>query len=239
MADAAPALTYLEPNDKAGWFKRTMNDSIPFRTGERVVIERKGVVSPWVVAVVHLNYEEVRKHIEQSLGHVFGIAETRETVTTPEDFHKIDPNVPEDPLFGVGFGGFHELVPDMKATRECDIVSKPFNRVPKVRGHSISKWRVVDGKEMLNQAWTIIVVERRDFSREWARDHTGMPWPFKIAGETRVVTETEIHQIENLAAQYDGLIVDYFVPYPAYKTGEVLQLMKAIIADSKVAKFVH
>ena len=57
------ALTYLDPNDKdkSIWFKRMLNNSIPFYTGERVVIERKGVVSPWVVALIHLNYEDVRR----------------------------------------------------------------------------------------------------------------------------------------------------------------------------------
>ena len=57
----ANALMYLDPTDKSVWFKRILNDSIPFRTGERIVMERTGVISPWVVAIVHLSYEDVRE----------------------------------------------------------------------------------------------------------------------------------------------------------------------------------
>jgi hypothetical protein len=226
----AIALTYLDPNDKdkSIWFKRILNDSIPFHTGERVVIERKGVVSPWVVALIHLNYEEVRRQIEESVQGNFGIEDARETLTKAEEFKTIDLNIPEDPLFGPGFSGFRQLAPGMKSTREYTIVSKEFNHVPKVDGYSISRWRLGDGREILGQPWTIVVVERADFSREWARDHTGIIWPFKSSGMTRLVTETEIRLIEKLSGQQQ-VIIEYSVPYPAYKTGEVLELMKSIM----------
>jgi hypothetical protein len=204
------------------------NDSIPFHTGERVVIIEKGVVSPWVVALIHLNYEGVRRQIEESVQRNFGIEEARETVTTAEEFKTIDLNIPRDPLFGKGLSGFRQLAPDMKSTREYTIVSKEFNHVRKVDGYSITRWRLGDAREILGQPWTILIVQRSDFSREWARDHTGILWPFKISGLTHLVTETEIRLVDNLEGQHKGLIVDYFVPYPAYMPGEVLELMKAI-----------
>jgi hypothetical protein len=230
IVNNAIALTYLDLNDKdkSIWFKRMLNDSIPFHTGERVVIERKGVVSPWVVALIHLNYEDAQRQIEESVRSDFGIEDVRETLTKAEEFKTIDLNIPEDPLFGPGFSGFRQLAPGMKSTREYTIVSKEFNHVPKVDGYSISRWRLGDGREILGQPWTIVVVERTDFSREWARDHTGIIWPFKSSGMTRLVTETEIRLIEKLSGQQQG-IIEYFVPYPAYKTGEVLELMKSIM----------
>ena len=232
------ALTYLDPNDKdqSTWFKRLLNDSIPFHAGERVVIERKGVVSPWVVAVVRLSYEDVRRQIEEFVQSNFGIEEARETLTKAEEFKTIDPNIPEDPLFGHGFSGFHQLVSGMKSTREYTIVTKEFNHIAKVDGYSISRWRLGDGREILGQPWTILVVERADFSREWARDHTGIPWPFKISGKTRLVTETEILLIEKLSGKQEQVITDYFIPYPAYKTGEMLGLMKSIVEKASVSR---
>ena len=231
----ANALMYLDPADKSVWFKRILNDSIPFRTGERIVMERKGVISPWVVALVHLSYEDVREQMEESVRKNFGVAEAHELSTKAEDFKAVDLNVPEDPLFGGGFSGFRELAPEMRATREYTIVSNEFNRIDKIKGYSVSKWRLGDGREILGQPWTIIVVERADVSREWARDHTGMPWPFKISGTTRLVTETEISLIDYLVKQRKGAAVEYFVPYPAYKTGGVLELMKSIL-DQASAK---
>ena len=229
------ALMYLDPNNKSVSFKRVLNDSIPLHTGERVVLERKNVVSPWVVALIRLNYEDVRGQIEESVQNSFGIEEARETSTKAEEFKAIDLNIPEYPLFGVGFGGFRQLAPGMRNTREYTIVSKEFNRIDKIDGYSISRWRLGDGREILGQPWTILVVERADFSREWARDHTGIPWPFKISGTTRLVTETEIRLIEKLSGQQEQMIIEYFVPYPAYMTGEVLELMKSIMekANSK------
>lgn len=228
-ADNGHALTYLDANDNAAWFKRIYNDSIPFIKGERIVVERKGVVSPWVVALIRLSYEDARREIEQSVQTTFGIEEARETCSKAEEFKGIDPNVPEDPLFGEGFAGFRQLVHDMRTTCEYIIVSKEFNHAPKVGGYSVSKWRLGDGREILGQPWSILVVERTDFSREWARDHTGIPWPFKISGITRLVTETEISLIDDLIKQRKGASIEYFIPYPAYKTGAVFELMKAIL----------
>jgi len=228
------ALTYLDPNekDKSIWFKRLLNDSIPFYTGERVVIERKGVVSPWVVALIRLDYEVVRKQIEELVQSNFGIEDARETLTKSDEFKTIDLNLAEDPLFGPGFSGFRRLVPDMKKSREYTIVSKEYNHIDKVDGYSISRWRLGDGREVFNRPCTILVVERADFSREWARDHTGVLWPFKTSGTTRLVTETEIQLIEKIDGKQEKMSIEYFVPYPAYKTEVMLELMKSIVGKA-------
>lgn len=226
------ALMYLDPNDKSVRFKRVLNDSIPLHTGERVVLEQKDLVSPWVVALIRLNYEDVREQIEESVRKKFGVEKAQEKFTVAGDFKAVDLNIPEDPLFGEGFGGFYQLVPGIKSTREYIIASKEFNRIDKVDGYSISRWRLGDGRDILGQSWTILIVERADFSREWARDHTGIPWPFKTSGTTRLVTETEIQLIDSLMGQHKQPIIEYFVPYPAYKTGEMLELMKSIIGKA-------
>lgn len=229
-ASSANALTYLDTKDKdhSKWFRNIVNDSIPFHTGERVVIVTKGVVSPWVVALLRLDYDVVRAHLEEAVQKNFGVEEVHEAIITADEFKAIDMNEPEDPLFGRGFGGFRHLVPNMKSTREYTIVSKQYNRIDKVDGYSVSSWRLADGREILGKPWTILVVERADFSREWARDHMGLLWPFKNSGRSRLVTETEITLIEKSLDQRHELI-DYFVPYPAYETGRVLELMNAIL----------
>lgn len=107
------ALTYLDTKDKdhSKWFRNTVNDSIPFLAGERVVIVMKGVVSPWVVALIRLDYEVVQKQIEESVRKDFGVEEVHEVITKADEFTAIDMNEPEDPLFGRGLGGFRHLVP--------------------------------------------------------------------------------------------------------------------------------
>ena len=224
------ALTYLDTKDKdsSKWFRNIVNDSIPFHAGERVVIVTKGVVSPWVVALLRLDYEVVRERIEETVRNDLGVEESHEALTKADEFKAIDMNVPEDPLFGHGFGGFRHLVPSMKSTREYTIVSKQYNRIVKVDGYSVSRWRLADGREILGKPWTILVVERADFSREWARDHTGITWPFKTSGTSRLVTEKEINLIEKSLDQRHEQI-EYFVPSPSYLTDGVLKLMKAIL----------
>lgn len=232
LATNGNALMYLDPNDKTVWFKRILNDSIPLQTGERVVMEGKGVIAPWVVVLIHLNYEDVREQIRESVGKSFGIEEAQERSIMAEDFKPVDLNVPENPLFGEGFGGFQELVPGVKSVREYTIVSKEFNRIDKIDGYSISRWRLGDGREILGKPWTIIVVERADYSREWARDHTGIPWPFKISSTVQLVTETEVGLIDDLIKHHAGTSAKYFVPYPGYKRGAVLDLMKSIVEEA-------
>lgn len=224
------ALTYLDTKDKdsSKWFRNIVNDSIPFHAGERVVIVTKGVVSPWVVALLRLDYEVARKRIEETVRNDFGVEEAYETIVQADQFKTIDMNEPEDPLFGRGFGGFSHLAPNMKSTREYSIVSKEYNRIDKVDGYSVTRWRLADGREILGKSWTILVVERADFSREWARDHAGITWPFKTSGTSRLVTETEINLIEKSLDQRHEPI-EYFVPYPGYKTDGVLKLMKEIV----------
>jgi hypothetical protein len=73
-------------------------------------------------------------------------------LTKTDEFKAIDMNVPEDPLFGHGFGGFRHLIPNMKSTREYTIVSKQYNRIDKVDGYSVSRWRLADGREILGKA---------------------------------------------------------------------------------------
>jgi hypothetical protein len=228
----AAALLYLDPKDESINFKGILNDSIPLMTGEHVVMERKELVARWVVAIVNLSYEEMKKRIEDSVRSNFGIEQAQERSVRVENFSRVDPDMPEDPLLGDGFEGFHQLVPGMKSAREYQIVSKEFNRLAKVDGYSISKWRIGDGREIFSRAWSIVVVERADYSREWARDHTGIPWPFKISGTNWLVTETEVALIDRLKVESKAVTVKYFVPYPAYNTGAVLELMNSILKEA-------
>jgi len=230
-ASKAIALQYMDPRDKDINFKGLLNDSIPLMMGERVVLERKGLVARWVVAIVNQSYEEVRQQIADSVSADFGIAQ--EKSITVDDFNNVDPNMPTNPLFGEGFSGFRQLVTNMKLAREHEIISKDFNHSAKVDGQSVSRWRIGDGTDIFGRPSSIIVVERADYSREWARDHMGLPWPFKMSGTNWLVTETEINTIERLKTKSKALKVQYFIPYPAYKTGAVLELMNAMIREAE------
>lgn len=227
--NGAGALLYLDPKDKSSFeFKSILHDSIPLLANERVVLESKDVVARWVVALVRVPYEQVWKQIEQSVRERSGIEAARERSVKIEDFSRVNPHVPEDPLFGDGFSGFHQVVSDLKIGREYKIVSKQYNRIAKVDGYSVSTWRIGNGRDLFGEPCSVIVVQRADYSSEWARDHTGIPWPFKTSGTTPLVTETEITLIERLKKENKGVSIQYFVPYPAYMTDSVLKLMNSI-----------
>lgn len=231
----AYALQYLDPKEKSVNFKGILNDSIPILTGERVVLERTSLIATWVVTVVNLNYDEAKVQIEELVRDSIGIEQARERIVQINSVKHVDPHDPEEPLLGDGFSGFHQLLPSMTNAHEYQIISKEYNRLPEVDGYSIAKWRIGDGKEIFGRAGAIIVVQRADYSREWARDHTGIPWPFKISGTNRLVTETEIDLIDRLKLKNKAVAIQHFVPYPAYKTGSVLELMNSIVQAGKNA----
>lgn len=229
------ALQYLDPKDKSVNVKGVLNDSIPILTGERIVLERKSLLARWVVTVVNLNYDEAKAQIEELVRDSFGIEQAQERALQIDSAKYVDPNDPKEPLLGDGFSGFHQLSPGMTTAHEYQIISKQYNRLPEVEGYSITKWRIGNGQEIFGRAGAIIVVQRADYSREWARDHTGIPWPFKISGTNRLVTETEIDLIERLKLKNRRVTVQHLVPYPGYNTDSVLEFMNSIVQAGKNA----
>jgi hypothetical protein len=226
----------MDPNDGAFSFRSLLNDSIPLLKRERVVIERKGLVAHWVVALSDLTYAEMKQEIEDSVGRDYGIEEAKELDAPLKGQSPIDLNDPNDPLFGMGFLGFNQSgFIEMNKGREYQIVSKKFNVLADIEGYSVSKWRIGDGSQIFGRRCSLIVIQRTDFSREWARDHTGIPWPFKTSGASGLVTETEIARIDRIVTSRTGGNVRYFVPYPGYKFDNLLNLMKSIIEESKLS----
>jgi|CXWL01.1.fsa_nt_gi hypothetical protein len=234
LAVDARALTYMDPNDGAFAFRSLLNDSIPLLKRERVVIETKGLVAYWVVALSNLNYAEMKQELEDSIGRDYGIEEAKELDVPLKGQNPIDLNNPNDPLFGMGFLGFIQSGVEMNDGREYQIVSRKYNVLADVEGYSVSKWRIGDGSRIFGRGCSLIVMQRTDFSREWARGHMGLPWPFKTSGATGLVTETEITRVDRIVASRTDKGVRYFVPYPGYKFDNLLNLMKLIIDESKV-----
>lgn len=230
----AGELEYINPQNNSFDFMGTVGDSIPLLAGERVVLESENLIAKWVVGVVPLNYEDVKIQIEKAVQGKFGVKETREISVPLESFKVINPNEPESPLFGEGFSGFHQLIPTMKKTREYVIVSRKYNQFSKVNGHSTSYWRIGDGEAIFGRQCSIIVVRRVDYSREWARGHTGIPWwPLKNSSERWLVTETEIGLLNRLKAKHKAARVQFYVPYPGFKFDLVSNLMGRIVEATK------
>ena len=55
----------------------------------------------------------------------------------------------------------------------------------------------------------------------------------KMSGANWLVTETEVNIIERLKTKNNALTVQYFISYPAYKTGAVLKLMNAMMREAE------
>src|SRR5438132_13392927 len=57
----------------------SIQDSIPRRAGERVILFNKRLEADWVVALTNLPYEETRPKIRDRIDQAFGIASENET----------------------------------------------------------------------------------------------------------------------------------------------------------------
>lgn len=224
----ANALEYLDPRDRPFDFKGMLNDSIPIESGERVVMERAHVPAKWVVVVLSLPYERARKRVQDLVREAFGIHEMHEISVKTGNFRAIDLHEPQEPLFGEGFSGFHAVVSGIKEAREFRIETDEYNRSTKHKGYSVSYWRIGDGEKLFGRPCALLVITRVDHSQEWARDHTGLPWPFKVSGDEWLVTDSEIALVERLKTGDKSINLQYFVPYPANKTNSVFQLMSDI-----------
>ena len=105
--------------------------------------------------------------------------------------------------------------------------SRPYNRSGS-KNDSNSQWRVIDCVPLFAKACSLVTVSRTDHSREWAWMHPGIPLPFKIDIETKLVTDTEIRLVEAFQKSQRDLKARVFVPYSGYKTDGVANMMKTI-----------
>lgn len=222
------AFEYLNPREKSFDFKGMLNDSIPIESGERVVMERQRVPAKWVVAVLSMPYDLAKTRVHDLVKESFGIRKAHEISASRSHFRSVDLHEPKEPLFGDGFSDFRAVQSGIRRTREYRIITNQYNRSEKYQGYSTSLWRIGDGNGLFGRPCAVLVIQRIDHSREWSRDHTGLPWPFKVSGDETLVTDTEIALLERLRSDDKAVKTAYFVPYPANKANSVLQIMREI-----------
>jgi hypothetical protein len=204
-------------------------DSIPEKAGERIVIAVPKLQAIWVVALVNSPYEPTRRQLHDVIQNAFGIDSEREIMPTVNAEKPVNPHMPKEPLFGDGLSDFRLIGIRDASAPEYRIDTKPYNtRVRWWKSSSQSRWRLVDGMPLFGKPVSILVVSRTDHSREWARDHTGIPWPFTLMQETKLMTDTEVSLIGSISSHFGDAEVRYFVPYSGYKTNNVLNVMIAI-----------
>ena len=171
----------------------SIQDSIPRRAGERVILFNKRLEADWVVALTNLPYEETRPKIRDLIDQAFGIASENE-IKARVDVNRPFERRPQEPLFGDGAIDFHAIGVPVSEGREWRIQTKPYNKSWR-NNYSQSGWRIIDGGRLFAKACSLIVVSRIDRSREWVVMHPGIPLPFTASGETRLVTDSEIKAV--------------------------------------------
>jgi hypothetical protein len=81
---------------------------------------------------------------------------------------------------------------------------------------------------LFGKPFSILVVSRTDYSREWAWMHPSIPLPFTLMGYTKLVTSREVDVLNTVREKLRQPEVEYFIPYPGYITDGVLTVMMAI-----------
>jgi len=203
-------------------------DSIPDIADERIVLWANNIQAHWVVVLVNLSYEQSHAQIRELVHEAFGIESAGELTASVQAGKPVDPGMPMEPLFGDGFGDFHAIGVPFTETREYRIRSKPYNNQLKRKSYSEAQWRIIDGSLLFDKACTLLVVSRTDHSREWAWMHPGIPLPFKVTGDTKLVTDREMTLVETFVESNGYPYTRYFVPNTVYKANGVLDLMTAI-----------
>ena len=205
----------------------SIQDSIPRRAGERVILFNKRLEADWVVALTNLPYEETRPKIRDLIDQAFGIASENE-IKARVDVNRPFERRPQEPLFGDGAIDFHAIGVPVSEGREWRIQTKPYNKSWR-NNYSQSGWRIIDGGRLFAKACSLIVVSRIDRSREWVVMHPGIPLPFTSSGETRLVTDSEIKVIERLLTHDGQPTTRYFVvPNPGFSRDALTEVMMAV-----------
>jgi hypothetical protein len=207
-----------------------IEDSIPKKAGERIVSSgHKDLQAHWVVVLINRPYEQTRIQLHDLIREAFGIDSERELRTTVDAETPVDPEMPNEPLFGDGFNGFRAIGVPVTAIREYRIKTKQYNtHVRWWKSYSESEWRLIDGAPLFNKSCTILVVSRTDYSREWVWMHPGIPMPFTMIYDTTLVTDKEVTLIATLREKLKHPLIRYFVPSSGYTISSVLDEMTAI-----------
>ena len=212
-------------------------DSIPEKAGERIVIWASNMQAYWVVVLIDMPYEQARERVRELADAAFGIELEREMISNTHVEKPVDPHLPIEPLFGDGFSDFRAIGVPVTAAREYRIETNQYNtHVRWWKSYSKSEWRIIDGSRLFGKTGALVVVSRTDHSREWVWMHPGIPMPFTVVGDTKLVTDKETTLIATLLKNAGDPPACYFVPNIVYNTNGVLNVMMAIREAAKELK---
>ena len=235
-AQTPPLYDPVEYREKSGW---RVPDSIPEKAGERILLWYPGEtitpqsqdLFPWqqalwsnaVVVVINQPFEIARHEIQEIIKEKFGI-ETEEYISGDikivGDQAAIWDEPPDGPwpTFGDGFSRFSVLTDKFHRPQEHRIKTSQYNQREGQTSHSILDMRIADGSILIGKQYSIILMRRTDYSKEWATlGRWPIPLPFKMARTHYLITDTEISLIEKLIERIPGAKWLYFVPYPGSK----------------------
>jgi hypothetical protein len=221
VAFAETPLIFGDPHELS------IQDSIPRRAGERVVLFNRWLQAHWVIVLVNLPYERTRIGLRQRVEQAFGID------TESEIKARVDPDRPvqsraAEPLFGDGGIELRAVGVPISESREWRIKSKHYNE-SWWNNYSSSRWRIIDCDRLFNRTCSLVVISRTDHSREWVVMPPGIPLPLKLRNETTLVTDRETRALERFLIEAGQPNAQYFVqPNPGFSADAFNELLIAV-----------
>jgi hypothetical protein len=225
----ADSLSYLDP--PSPWWPSysyafSGGNSILREQGERLLLretEPLGYRTYAVIALVNAEYERVRDMLRRLVTEKWGVIEEQYNAAGPIQMGppRMGPpavNIVNEnlrwPILGEGLAHLAGQR-SLKAVREYQLTSQPYNQIKSLNSFSQVVMRVSDGSTLFDHPVTILQVTRTDRSREWARTHDFhgiIPLPYKEEWwSVGIVTSTEITLIEEVKQHLPGASIRYFV----------------------------
>jgi hypothetical protein len=104
-----------------------LQDSIPRKARERVVIAYPKLQASWVVALFTSPYEQTKRQLHEEIQKSFGVESQDEIIRIIKTERSFNPHDPYEPLFGDAFNDFHALGIAGIESHEYRIYTKPYN----------------------------------------------------------------------------------------------------------------
>jgi hypothetical protein len=214
----------LDPKEDEGrYINKILGDSIPVDFGERVLLAPNHLAASSAVIVTNVPYELVRLRLREEIDKVVGIASEEESVTGEESHNAGAKEFVwrSWPVFGESFSKLKALGLHFDPPKEYEVRSKHYNTLEQSKNHSEAEYGIFEGTPIWGNESTVIIIRRKDTSREWARMWEGLiPLPFKIDSTHHLVTSSELDLVQRSIGSLDGAKTMCFVPSPVYRDME-------------------
>lgn len=225
---AASSLLYFDPKDDertAIAYRRHGSGSIPRKLHERIVTVEDGHwAANSLIVMCNKDFSSVVDEVRKLVIEKIGVENEQDSSDRPIPKDP-EPTTPQEhfekgwggswPPLGEGFRAFDKI--DTRGVpREYQVTTKTYNHLKSATGRSQLRIRLTDGAGLLGKDVAILQIQRRDFSREWARDaHVFggvIVFPWKEDLKFFLITDTEVALVEQLGKRLPGTSLRYFVP---------------------------